>query len=60
MSQRLTAEGLTRLDAALAYIDAHPQEWDQSRWVCETGGCVAGHLVHLDMQESWDNRLTST
>jgi uncharacterized protein YjbI with pentapeptide repeats len=56
---RLDAEGLARLDAALAYIDAHPQEWEQDVWVCETGGCVAGHLVHLDSTTDWPTLVLS-
>jgi uncharacterized protein YjbI with pentapeptide repeats len=48
MSEHLSPDALALLDRALAYIDAHPQEWDQDVWVCDTGGCVAGHIVHLD------------
>lgn len=35
------------LDDALAYIRAHPEEWDQAEWVCGTTACLAGHLVML-------------
>jgi hypothetical protein len=45
MTNTLTPEGLAVLDAALAYIDAHPDEWDQSTWMCGTSACVAGRIV---------------
>ena len=45
MTKTLTPEGLAVLDAALAHIDAHPDEWDQSAWVCGTSACVAGRIV---------------
>ena len=35
------------LDAALAYIDEHPEEWDQSTWDCGTTACIAGHMARL-------------
>jgi uncharacterized protein YjbI with pentapeptide repeats len=59
MSEHLSPDALARLDAALAYIDAHPQEWDQDVWVCDTGGCVAGHLVHLDSTTDWPTLVLS-
>jgi hypothetical protein len=31
----------------LDYIIAHPEECDQSQWVCETGMCFAGHAAVL-------------
>jgi hypothetical protein len=48
---------LVKPNAELAYrvldqIDAHPEQWDQSRWwrpspACGTGGCFAGWAVQL-------------
>ena len=35
------------LDKALAYIDEHPEEWDQSTWDCGTAACIAGHMARL-------------
>lgn len=31
----------------LDHIDAHPENWDQRRWWCGTGGCFAGWTVQL-------------
>lgn len=49
MTALITREGLARLDAALAYIDAHPDEWRQSTWgmrtECGTSCCIAGWIV---------------
>lgn len=37
------------LDAIVAYIEAHPEEWDQSYWAaktaCGTAYCIAGFAV---------------
>lgn len=45
----ITREGLERLDAALAHIDAHPDEWRQTTWgmrtECNTSCCIAGWVV---------------
>lgn len=35
------------LKTTLAYIEAHPEEWDQSEWRCGTGACFAGHAAIL-------------
>lgn len=35
------------LDDTLAYIEAHPEEHDQSTWVCDTTMCFAGHALAL-------------
>lgn len=35
------------LKETLAYIEAHPEEWDQSKWRCGTGACFAGHAAIL-------------
>jgi hypothetical protein len=29
------------------FIEAHPEEWEQSEWICETGMCYAGHAAHI-------------
>jgi hypothetical protein len=44
MTPTLTPTALARLDAALAHIDEHPEDWDQSQWVCGTHACVAGRI----------------
>jgi hypothetical protein len=33
--------------ATLEYIETHPEEWDQSVWMCDTAACFAGHAVLL-------------
>jgi hypothetical protein len=30
------------LKATLRYIELHPEEWEQSLWICETTACFAG------------------
>lgn len=35
----------------LAHIEAHPQEWDQERWICGTTACFAGRAAILDGAE---------
>ena len=47
---------MTAPNAALAYevldyIDAHPEEWNQRRWVCGTAACFAGWAVRLSGAE---------
>lgn len=48
---------IARLDRALAYIEAHPDEHNQRTWLkaasCGTAACLAGHVV---MQEHPDGR----
>jgi hypothetical protein len=38
---------LEALDEALAYIQAHPEQWDQGTWRCTTAMCVAGWVGEL-------------
>lgn len=42
---------LEKLDQAIAYIEAHPEEHDQAawleRWDCGTVACLAGHVALL-------------
>lgn len=38
-------KGLRLLDAALTYIEYHPNEWDQKTYRCGTGMCLAGHIA---------------
>lgn len=49
MSATIAPEGIDigLLDAAIAQIEAHPEEWHQDTWRCETGMCVAGWMVTL-------------
>ena len=35
------------LRKTLEHIKAHPEEWDQSSWRCDTGMCFAGWAVTL-------------
>lgn len=47
---------MTAPNAELAYrvldhIDAHPETWDQSSWVCGTTACFAGWAVRLSGAE---------
>jgi hypothetical protein len=35
------------LDAALARIDANPNEWVQREWRCGTAKCLAGHAADV-------------
>jgi hypothetical protein len=36
---------MSELEATLGYIEAHPEEWDQKNWFCETAACFAGITV---------------
>ena len=33
---------VTLLKATLSYIELHPEEWDQTSWICDTTACFAG------------------
>lgn len=35
----------------LDHIDAHPESWDQTTWVCGTTACFAGWAVRLSGAE---------
>jgi len=35
------------LRETLAYIEAHPEEWDQTKWICESVACFAGRACLL-------------
>lgn len=35
---------IQRFRQVLAYIEAHPEEWDQREW-CGTQCCIAGHAM---------------
>lgn len=45
---------LEKLDEAIAYIEAHPEQWRQEDWFhrgddgCGTAACIAGTVVLLD------------
>jgi hypothetical protein len=51
------------LKRTLAYIEAHPDEWDQSMWattgVCGTTFCFAGTAVHLSGGRPYFDNLYS-
>jgi hypothetical protein len=36
------------LRKTLEHIEAHPQEWYQNTWRCDTAMCFAGTACHLD------------
>jgi hypothetical protein len=42
------APNVDLLRRTLAYIEEHPQEWNQRAWRCGTTACFAGHAVILD------------
>lgn len=57
---------IAKLDAALAYIEEHPEEWDQFSWgrrtprnACGTAGCIAFHVGRIDGAEMtwWGSSL---
>lgn len=65
MTALITPEGLARLDAALAWIDAHPEQHDQGMWFvrneCGTTMCLAGVVAHLAGAEPiWDLACDAT
>jgi len=35
------------LRKTLEYIEAHPEDWVQDQWVCDSGMCYAGHACAL-------------
>jgi hypothetical protein len=37
--------------ATLDYIREHPEQWDQTTWICGTTGCFAGHALALAFRE---------
>jgi hypothetical protein len=36
------------LKQTLAYIESHPEEWDQATWHCGTTACFAGRAALLE------------
>ncbi len=36
------------LRQTMAHIEAHPEEWYQGSWRCDTGMCFAGHTAIID------------
>jgi hypothetical protein len=53
---------LDKLDAAIAHIEAKPQEWNQEHWFskgdggCGTAACLAGTIALLDgwVPDGWE------
>lgn len=43
----LDGPDLEALDEALAYIQAHPEQWNQDTWRCSTSMCLAGWVGEL-------------
>lgn len=46
------------LQRTLEHIEAHPEEWDQTVWACETSACFAGHAVWLSGLATVDDEVT--
>lgn len=44
----MTTPNVALLNQTLAYIEAHPEEWDQKTWHCGTTACFAGHAAALN------------
>jgi hypothetical protein len=42
-----TPEQIALLQRTVAQIEAHPEDWEQEHWRCETGMCFAGWAVTL-------------
>ena len=40
----------------IEHIEAHPEEWEQSEWICKTGMCYAGHSAHFAGAEAPEGR----
>jgi hypothetical protein len=39
---------IEKLRAVLAKIKADPKSWDQTKWICGTAACFAGHAVLME------------
>ena len=39
------------LRKTLEYVESHPEEWDQSTWICGSAGCFAWHAAMIDGAE---------
>lgn len=66
MSALITAEELVRLDAALAWIEEHPEQHHQGMWFmrspeCGTTMCLAGVVALVAGAEPvWDDDADAT
>lgn len=43
----MTTPNVALLRQTLAYIEAHPEEWNQAHWHCGTAACFAGRAALL-------------
>lgn len=43
----MTKPNVALLEETLTYIRDHPEEWDQTKWVCGTAACFAGRAALL-------------
>lgn len=66
MRDDATTEHVARLRAALEYVRAHPERWDQGEWFrrdttsCGTTMCLAGVGAHLAGYEpAWESDDTA-
>lgn len=50
LSWRSSTVDTNRLLEVLAFIDMHPDRWDQTHYACGTLGCIAGWTVALDRE----------
>lgn len=44
----MTTPNVALLKQTLAYIEAHPEEWNQEVYHCRSAACFAGHAATLD------------
>lgn len=49
----MDSEGKDLLTAAMAQVETHPETWEQGSWRCDSGFCLAGHMVELCQYATW-------
>lgn len=47
MEEKVLVRNDALIDKVLAYIEEHPQDWNQESWFCKTDACFAGHTLLL-------------
>jgi len=47
----MTTPNIALLEATMAYIETHPEEWNQETWRCGSGMCFAGWAATLNGRE---------
>ena len=48
------------MQKTMDYIEAHPEEWDQDEWRCETTMCFAGWAVALSGNYFFNDSIDAT